>query len=141
MASHSYETSATISAPPGLVWEILTDAAGYTGWDSGVRIEGRLLPGETVKLHAEVNKSRAFPVKVTQFVPPRRMQLSGGMPLGLFRGVRTYELNPRVGGGTEFRMREVYSGPLTPLIWRTIPDLGPSFARFAAGLKARAEST
>jgi len=141
VANHSYETSATISAPPERVWEILTDAAGYTGWDSGVRIEGRLLPGETVRLHAEVNKARTFPVKVTEFMRPSRMQLTGGMPLGLFKGVRTYELGVGSGGGTEFRMREVYSGPLTPLIWRTIPDLGPSFIRFAAGLKAHAEST
>ncbi|MGZ8475426.1 MAG: SRPBCC family protein [Candidatus Limnocylindria bacterium] len=141
MANHSFETSATIGAPPERVWEILTDAAGYPTWDSGVRAEGRLLPGETVKLHAEVNSSRAFAVKVTRFQPPSRMQLSGGMPLGLFRGVRDYHLTPADNGTTEFRMREVYSGPLTPLIWRSIPDLGPSFIRFAQGLKARAESS
>lgn len=141
MASHLYETTATIGAPPGRVWEILTDAAAYPTWDSGVRIEGRLQPGETVKLHAEVNKSRAFAVKVTEFVAPNRMQLSGGMPLGLFRGVRDYDLKPGAAGTTEFRMREVYTGLLTPLIWRSIPDLGPSFTRFAEGLKARAESS
>jgi hypothetical protein len=38
-------------------------------------------------------------------------------------------------------MREEYSGPLLPLMWRTMPDLGPSFQKFAAGLKARAESS
>ena len=37
-------------------------------------------------------------------------------------------------------MREESSGPLLPLIWRSMPDLGPSFDRFAAGLKARAEA-
>ena len=26
-----------------------------------------------------------------------------------------------------FTMREEYSGPLLPLIWRSMPDLGPSF--------------
>jgi hypothetical protein len=30
-------------------------------------------------------------------------------------------------------------GPLLPMIWRTMPDLGPSFEQFARGLKARAE--
>jgi hypothetical protein len=36
-------------------------------------------------------------------------------------------------------MREEYRGPLAPLIWRSIPDLGRSFRQLAAGLKARAE--
>jgi hypothetical protein len=61
------------------------------------------------------------------------------MPLGLFRGVRTFTLAPRPGGGTDFRMREEYRGPLLPLIWRSMPDLGPSFEQFARGLKRRAE--
>jgi hypothetical protein len=37
-------------------------------------------------------------------------------------------------------MREEYTGPLLPLIWRTMPDLGPSFERFVSGLKKKAES-
>jgi len=53
------------------------------------------------------------------------LRFSGGMPLGLFRGVRTYE---------------EYTGPLLPLIWRSMPDLGPSFQQFATGLKQRVES-
>ena len=40
---------------------------------------------------------------------------------------------------TRFTMREEYSGPLLPLIWRSMPDLGPSFRQFASGLKQRAE--
>jgi hypothetical protein len=35
---------------------------------------------------------------------------------------------------------EGYTGPLLPLIWRSMPDLGPSFRQFANGLKQRAES-
>ena len=41
--------------------------------------------------------------------------------------------------GPHFTMREAYSGPLLPLIWRSMPDLGPSFRQFASGLKQRAE--
>jgi hypothetical protein len=41
---------------------------------------------------------------------------------------------------TSFRVREEYTGPLLGLIWRSMPDLGPSFDRFARGLKLRAES-
>ena len=34
---------------------------------------------------------------------------------------------------------EPYTGVLLSLIWRSMPDLGPSFAQFAAGLKREAE--
>jgi hypothetical protein len=62
------------------------------------------------------------------------------MPLGLFRGVRTYDVTPTPDGSSEFHVREEYSGVLLGLIWRTMPDLGPSFVRFADGLKVRVES-
>ena len=68
------------------------------------------------------------------------MVFSGGMPLGLFKGVRTYTLEPDGSGATRFHMREEYTGPLLGMMWGSIPDLGPSFQQFADGLKARAES-
>lgn len=53
---------------------------------------------------------------------------------------RTYEVSGDADGQVAFRMREEYSGPLLPLIWRSMPDLGVSFQRFATGLKQRVES-
>lgn len=136
----SYDASATIAAPPETIWSILTDAPAYEQWDSGVRnVEGRIAPGEKIKVVSEANPGRAFPVKVTGFEPGRSMVWSGGMPLGLFKGVRTFTLTPE-NGATRFEMREEYTGPLLPMIWRSMPDLGPSFAQFARGLKARAEA-
>ena len=136
----SYDAAATIDAPPDAVWSILTDAAAYAQWDSGVQnVDGRIAPGEKIKVVSEANPGRAFPVKVTEFEPGRSMVWSGGMPLGLFKGVRTFTLAPE-GSGTRFAMREEYTGPLLPLIWRSMPDLGPPFEQFARGLKARAEA-
>ena len=135
-----YEASATIAAGPDAVWAILTDAPGYAAWDSGVvRVEGTIAPGEQIKVISEANPGRSFPVKVTAFEPGRAMTWAGGMPLGLFKGVRTFALAPEDGGATRFTMREEYSGPMLPLIWPSMPDLQPSFDQFAAGLKARAE--
>ena len=135
----SYEAEATIDASPDAIWAILTDAPAYAAWDSGVdRVEGTIAPGETIKVHSQANPGRAFPVKVTDYNPGRSMTWSGGMPAGLFRGVRTFSLTPD-GAGTRFTMREEYTGPLLGLIWRSMPDLGPSFEQFARGLKARAE--
>ena len=102
--------------------------------------EGDLDLGRVGGVLAQANPKRAFPVKVTEFAPPRRMTWTGGMPLGLFRGVRTFRLEPQGADATVFTMREEYTGPLLPLIWRTMPDLQPSFTRFAEGLKARAQN-
>jgi hypothetical protein len=135
-----YDAAATIATSPERIWEILTDAPAYAQWDSGVRqVEGTIAPGEKIKVISEANPGRAFPVKVTGFEPGRSMEWSGGMPLGLFKGVRTFTLSPE-DGATRFTMREEYTGPLLPLIWRSMPDLGPSFDRFARGLKAKAEA-
>ena len=94
---------------------------------------------ERFKVVSEANPGRAFPVKVTSSEPGRSMVWSGGMPLGLFKGVRTFTLTPE-NGSTRFEMREEYTGLLLPMIWRSMPDLGPSFEQFARGLKAKAEA-
>lgn len=136
-----YEAASTIAASPEAVWEVLSDGATWPAWNSGVdAVEGRIGMGETIKIRSQAAPGRAFPVKVTAFDPPAQLRFSGGMPLGLFRGVRTYEVSPSANGHVTFHMREEYTGPLLPLIWRSMPDLGPSFERFARGLKQRVES-
>jgi uncharacterized protein YndB with AHSA1/START domain len=135
-----YEANATIKASPNRVWQLLTDAGHYTDWNATVdRVEGRISPGETIKVFVKVNPGRAFPVKVTEFKPNERMVWSGGMPLGLFKGVRTYTLSLAGDGATQFKMREEYTGPMLGMIWKSIPDLGPSFQEFAQSLKREAE--
>jgi len=136
----SYESSTTIDAPPELVWAILMNVATYPDWDSGVeRVEGTVAHGEKIKVYSEVSPGRAFPVTVSLSEGERRMIWRGGMPLGLFKGVRTFQLQA-AGAGTEFAMREEFSGPMLPLIWRSMPDLQPSFDQFTSGLKRRSEA-
>ena len=136
-----YEASSTVSASPDQVWAALCDGQRWAEWDSGVdAVEGRIGHGEKITIRSHAAPGRAFPVTVTAFEPPRRLRFTGGMPLGLFRGVRTYDISPAPNGGSEFRVREEYTGPLLALIWRTMPDLGPSFSQFAQGLKHRVES-
>lgn len=137
-----FEARSTIQAAPEKVWAILTDGDRFPEWDSGIdKVEGKIAPGATIKLYVRVNPGRAFPLKVTEFSPARRMVFSGGMPLGLFKGVRTYTLEPDGGGATKFNMREEYTGPLLGMMWGSIPNLAPSFQQFADGLKKRAESS
>ena len=62
------------------------------------------------------------------------------MPLGLFKGQRTFALTPRGNDNVEFSMREEFTGLLAPLIGLTIPDLQPAFDEFAGDLKRAAEA-
>ncbi|MGC5022632.1 SRPBCC family protein [Micromonospora sp. DT47] len=136
-----YEATSTIAAAPDAVWPVLVDGAAWPQWDSGVDgVEGRIALDQKIKIRSQAAPGRAFAVRVTSLEPERALRLSGGMPLGLFKGVRTYSLAPDGTGGTTFYLREEYSGPLLGLIWRSMPDLGPSFRQFAEGLKKRVES-
>jgi len=136
-----YSATTTINAPPETIWAILTDAAAYPAFDpSCERIEGKIAVGEKIRAFTKLSPGRAFPVKVTEIAPGERMTWSGGMPLGLFKGVRTFTTTPAPDGGVTFTVREVFSGPLLALIGKSIPDMTEPFRQFAAGLKARAEA-
>ena len=135
----SYEASLSIDATPEQVWSVLTNTAAWPDWDSGVaKVDGRLALGEKLSITVKANSGRVFPVKVVTLSGPERMVFRGGMPLGLFTGQRTYTLIPE-GAGTLFTMSEEYTGPLAAMIFKSIPDLGPSFRQFAEGLKHRTE--
>lgn len=134
-----YDVTRRIDTRPDRVWAVLVDAPAYPTWSSGVtRVEGVATDGGKLTVHSEVSPGRAFPVRVALDPAARRMTWTGGMPLGLFRGVRTFTASPD-GDGTLFHMREVFSGPLTPLMARQMPDLTPSFEKFADGLRVRSE--
>jgi hypothetical protein len=135
-----FQASTVIDEKPEAIWAVLVDGPRWTDWDSAVvRVDGTIALGQKVTVYPEVNPKRGFPVKVVEFAPGERMVWRGGMPLGLFTGTRTYTLTPEPDGKVRFDMREEYTGPLAGLITRSIPDLAPSFVRFAEGLKQRVE--
>lgn len=136
----SYHATADIHASKDKLWQILTDASGYPRWDPGVlRIEGTIAPGNKVIAFTRRDPKRAFPARVSEFVPQQRMTWKGGMPLGLFKGVRTFTLNEQKNGSIAFTLCEEFSGLLLPLIASSIPDQTKAFEDFVAGLKAFAE--
>ena len=136
-----FSVATTIGATPEIIWEILTDAPKYPEWDPGMnRIEGHIAPGQKIKVFTKLSPDRTFPVTVTEFMPGQRMKWASGMPMGLFKGERTFTPSPQDDGTTEFSMREEFRGLLLPIFGRSIPDLTSSFEQFAEGLKNRAES-
>ena len=139
MASQ-YSVTRSIAAPVERVWALLTDTAEQSRWNKTlVSIAGDIAEGGEVVLVSTVNPKRTFKLQVSDVAAPNRMTWSDGMPLGLFKGVRTFVLDDR-DGTTEFTMTESYSGPLAGLISRSIPDMTESFEGYADALKAAAES-
>jgi hypothetical protein len=135
-----FKVERSIGASPERVWRILADARTLGSGAFGItRIDGEIVKGGKLKLWSSASPGRAFPLTVVEMEPNRSMVWKGGMPLGLFTGIRTFTLSPN-GGGTQFHMREVYEGPMTELIWKSMPDLNPSFEQFATALKSLAEA-
>jgi hypothetical protein len=143
MTGPRFHAERRIAAPPDRVWALLVNLPSWTSWNPTiVSVEGNVAPGGTVRLVATANQKRSFVLRVTELDPPRRMVWASGMPMGLFRGIRSYSLTPAVDGTeTDFAMTEAYTGALAGLIGRSIPDLRPSFEAFAGGLKAAAEQS
>ena len=136
----SYSATTTIKASPEKIWQLLTDAPGYPRWDPTViRIEGTIAPGNKITAYTKLAPTRAFPVTVSEFTPGQKMVWASGMPLGLFKGARTFTLTPQADNSVEFTVREEFTGALLPLFRRSLPDMNQPFADFAAGLKAFAE--
>jgi len=136
-----YSVKRTINADVQTIWDLLTDAPKYPSWNPAVLgIEGTIAPGEKLGLTSTVNPNRQFKMTVSEFEAPSRMVWSDGMPLGLFKGVRTYLVTANDDGSSEFSMEEVFSGLMEPLISKSIPDMTESFDQFADGLKAAAEN-
>lgn len=134
-----YHVERHINAAPERVWTILTNAAGYRDWNrSIVSIEGDMTVGSTVQLVSTLDPKRTFKLKVTESTAPSFMVWSDRKPLGIFQGQRTFRLQP-ADGGSRFSMTEEFSGPLSRMITKAIPDMTESFNLYADGLKAAAE--
>ena len=139
MSKRHYEASTLIDAPIASVWRLLTSVEELKRWDSGiVRIEGSLAVGKKMKIFSEPSPEKGFTVRVERLDKEDRMVWKGGMPMGLFTGLRTFRVREKE-LKTHFFVFEEFSGPLAPWILPSIPDLEPQFRRFAQGLKRRAE--
>lgn len=137
----SFSAGTAIDASPETVWSVLVDTPRWPDFDPFCeRIEGNVVLGGTIKAFTKLAPGRAFPVKVAVLERPRLMVWRGGMPLGLFLGVRTFAITPE-GAGCRFEMREEFSGPMLGLIAGSLPDMTEPFAAFCAGLKATAEAS
>ena len=130
-----------LAAAPERIWSLLTRAREFPVWNSTVKsIDGEIAEGQTIKLVATVAPERTFKLKVSDVKPARGMVWSDGFA-PMFKGVRTYTLQPKADGTTSFHMIEVFSGLMLPMIAGSLPDFAPIFERYAADLKRAAEAS
>jgi hypothetical protein len=128
-----------IAASPDAIWAILTDARAFPTWNSTVTsLEGDIAVGSKLGLKVTIDPKRTFHPKVTKMEPAREMEWSDGFA-PMFRGVRTFRLEKKADGRTEFTMEEVFSGIMLPMIRGTLPDFRPAFEAFARDLARAAE--
>jgi uncharacterized protein YndB with AHSA1/START domain len=133
-----YESQSQIAATPAAVWAVLVDSTSWQSWDSGVLgVDGEIALGKKIVIRSSAAPDRKFPVKVTVFDAPSTLVFSNGNVI--FKGVRTYTLTPK-SSGTLFHMREEYTGAMLNAIWKSMPDLQPSFDQFAGGIAKRVEA-
>ena len=136
----SFNSRRYIATPPQTVWQVLTDPDTLVKGDFGIfGIEGEIAEQSKFKLRIELTPKQVFSLTVSEFIPDKRMAWRGKLPFGLFIATRQFELI-EVYDGTDFHMREDFSGLLGRIIGRAIPDLQPSFDKFADALKAEAEA-
>src|SRR5688572_9571521 len=131
------ETSLLLSAPPGRVWQVLTDFAAFPEWNPLVlRIEGEARAGSRLRLLiAQPDGSavrRRLSARIDEWRPGERLGWTGG-PWPIFRGHHWFDLTAR-DGGTLFRHGETMSGIYPWLNRRTIGG------RFRPGYEAMNEA-
>lgn len=127
-----------IKASADKIMALLTNASDFTKWNSTViSVQGQIKQGEKIKLVSTLDPKRTFNLKVAEVTPTKMIWRDGFAPM--FSGVRTFSLNPKPDGTTDFSMVEVFKGIMLPMIKGSLPDFKPNFEQYALDLKAEAE--
>jgi hypothetical protein len=142
-ANHEIITSIGIDAPIDVVWQKLTDFAGYSDWNPYlIRVEGMAEAGTTITVH-QVPRPGAdiivAPADVVE-IAPYNMRWIGGLPdRAEFKGDHRFELT-EAQSGVNFIHHEQFSGRQADTILAAYGAIiRDNFERFNRALKAACE--
>ena len=134
-------TEIEIDAPPGEVWERLTDVESYEEWNPHItRASGDLREGASLEITVDRlgASSRTMSIRVSQIDPPRRLQWIGTVgSKWIFRGTHTFELHALDDDRTRFVNHERLTGLLVPFVVSDAPQR--DYVRMNEALKKRVE--
>ena len=120
------------------IWALLTDAKGFSRWNSTVTcIDGEIREGERIRIHVP-GSDRTFMPRVSGVEINKHMTWSNGFA-PMFRGSRTFELRQCDNGSTDFIMEEKFDGLIFAIVKNRLPDFKLIFEKYAFDLKNEAE--
>ena len=138
-------TEIGIDAPPGCVWQVLTDFDGHAHWNPFIRaLSGEPRPGArlTVSIKPPEGKGMTFRPRVLAAVPGKELRWIGRLLMpGIFDGEHFFRIEP-LDDGRRSRVThgERFAGLLVPLLRKNL-DRGTraGFEAMNQALKARVE--
>jgi len=134
MSRNTTTASLSMTFSPEEIWDVMTDLESYSDWKSGIsEAEGTAKVGNSFRFRADIAPERMVAMKVAELDAPNRMVLTGGLPLGLFKAIRTYEIDA-TSKGSRVTVTESFSGLMKAFV-RSPPTLLPSFELYCSGLQ------
>ena len=136
------ENHIDINAPPSRVWEVLVDFHKWEEWNPFIRsITGK--PEVGVYLRITVSppgmKPMEFKPKVFVVRPGEEIIWGGSFLLFVYRGDHTMSVEPLPGGGTRFRQRERFRGPMVLFMGGMFKPTEQGYHQMNQALKRRVE--
>jgi len=130
--------SIDVPVPPETVWRVLIDTDAYPRWNTLLRIDGDLAPGQTVDARLSVPglPTVSFSPEILTVEPRRELRWRSGL-LGV--SAEHAFLLESIDGGTRFTQYEEIRGPLTGrVVDRLARRLRRGFEQMNVGLRRRA---
>jgi hypothetical protein len=137
------DTTIDINASPARVWEVLVDFPRWKDWNPFVTsVVGTLAVGD--RLHITVSppgiKPMEFSPKVFTVQHCEQILWGGSFLFVVYRGDHAMFFEPLPGGGTRFRQRERFLGPIVVFMGRMIRATEQGYHQMNQALKQRAEA-
>ena len=136
------DTFIDINAPPQLVWKVLLDFPAWMEWNPFIpSITGKLEVGAHLRIVVSPPglKSMEFKPKVFVVRPGEEIVWGGSFLLFVYRGDHTILLEPLPSGGTRFRQRERFRGPMVLFMGKMFKPTEQGYHQMNQALKRRVE--
>ena len=136
-------TEIEILAPPGRVWQALTDFSAYHEWNPFItEISGKLGVGSelTVTICPPESDGMSFRPKLLVCDEPRELRWLGKLWIrGLFDGEHFFQCFETEAGNTRFVHGENFKGILVKMIGKRMTQIARGFVYMNGALKRRVE--